>query len=331
MMFASVLTAEGVFEPVPLRAGGSKGRSPLTRSGARCLRASDEGKPGVMKRSADRDGSWALKEPSHQRVDTALHHALDARPGGLADGIASRNSNRHPVSAAVVIAVLGYVVVGTVLVGLGLLLTHVLLSGGLGRWDEGVNEWFVTRRTTSLNTITSVATMLGSTAPVIGMMLISVIFLVFRRLWREVGVIVVALAVEFLVFLTTAVIVDRPRPTVPRLDIAPPTSSFPSGHTAAAIALWVSLAIVISMHVRSAFVRTIVWIVALGLPVFVGVSRIYRGMHHPTDVMASVVLGTGAILIALLAIRAASGVADIRHEAPTVDLSAEPARVEVAS
>jgi len=257
--------------------------------------------------------------------------ALDASPGGLADRIAWRARDHHPVTVATVLAFLGFVVMGAVIVGLGLLLTHVLLSGGLGRWDERVNEWFVTQRTTSLNTITSFGTTIGSTGTVVAVAAITVVVLAIRKLWREVGLIVIALSVEVLVFLMTTVIVNRPRPTVVRLDPSPPTSSFPSGHTAAAIALWVSLAIVISMHVRNAAVRTLVWLVALGLPVFVGLSRLYRGMHHPTDVMASVLLGAGALVTALLAVRAASAVAEIRRSPEALDSTTEPTRVGVAS
>jgi len=49
------------------------------------------------------------------------------------------------------------------------------------------------------------------------------------------------------------------------------------------------------------------------LPIYVGLSRVYRGMHHPTDVMASVVLGTGALCFALLAVHAAAVVAERRR------------------
>lgn len=255
--------------------------------------------------------------------------ALDARPGSLADRIAWRRKEHHPVTVAVVLAVVGFVVIGAIMVGLGLILTHFLLSGAIGRWDERVNEWFVTQRTASLNSITAVGTTIGSTIAVVAVALVASIALAIRRLWREIGLIVISLMVEVLVFLMTAVIVNRQRPTVPRLDASPPTSSFPSGHTAAAIALWISLAIVISMHVRSAFVRAFVWVVALGLPVFVGIARLYRGMHHPTDVMASVLLGTGAIVTALVAVRAASGVAEIRRGTSSRTEETAPDNVEV--
>lgn len=219
---------------------------------------------------------------------------------------------------------------GAIMVGLGLLLTHLLASRGVGSWDERVNTWFVARRTPLLNTMTSYLTTVGSTLTVMAAALVSVVVLSLRRLWREVGVIVIALAVEVLVFLATTSIVNRPRPTVPRLDQSPPTSSFPSGHTAAAIALWVALAIVVTVHVRNAFARMLVWIVAIGLPILVGLSRIYRGMHHPTDVMAGVLLGAGAIVTALLAVRAASRVDEIRG-LPLAAAGAKDASVEVPS
>jgi membrane-associated phospholipid phosphatase len=276
------------------------------------------------------DGTATLDRGRHGEVTPGPLGVLDPRPGGWAERIAVRTRSHHPVALAALIALVGYVLVAAILVGLGLLLTHVLLSGGLGRWDNQLDDRFVAWRTASLNTVTSIGTMIGSTGTVIAVGFAAVVVLALKRMWREIGLVVVALSVEVLVFLTVTVMVDRPRPTVPRLDPSPPTSSFPSGHTAAAIALWVSLAIVISAHVRNAFVRILVWIVALGLPIFVGLSRIYRGMHHPTDVMASIVLGAGAIATALLAVRSASAVTEIRRTSEVEDLPAAPSPVEVA-
>ncbi len=285
-----------------------------------------------MSERSSTDASSSTGRLREQGVASARHDALDAAPGGHAEGLARRLKNRHPVTVAAIVAVVGYVIVGAMIVGLGLLLTHFLLNGALGGWDERANIWFVAQRTTSLNAVTSIGTTVGSTGTVIGVAAVSVVVLAILRWWREIGMIVIALAVEVLVFLMTTFLVNRPRPTVPRLDPSPPTSSFPSGHTAAAMALWISLAIVISVHVRNAFVRTVVWIVALGLPVFVAMSRLYRGMHHPTDVMASVVLGAGALVTALLAVRTASAVAEIRSDSPAADArSSQTARAEVAS
>jgi len=275
----------------------------------------------------------ALPVEAERRRAIGPHRSdpLDALPGGLAYRIARHERGHHPATVAAMLGLVGLVVMGVIVVGLGLLLTHFLVNGPVGRWDEQVNDWFVTQRTTSLNAITAVGTTIGSTVTVALVGLVAVVVLAIRKLWREIGLVVISLCVEVSVFLTSALIVNRPRPTVPHLDPSPPTSSFPSGHTAAAIALWISLAIVISMHVRNAFVRTVVWIVALGLPVFVSLSRLYRGMHHPTDVAASLLLGAGAVVTALLAVRAASAVAEFRHRPESVDTAVARRRTGVAS
>lgn len=285
-----------------------------------------------MDRATSTDGTLVPLQPHGRQIEPASHGIFDAPRDGLADRIARREEDHKPATVAVMVAVLGYLVMTGVIVGLGLLLTHVLLSGGVGRWDEGVNEWFVRQRTATLNSITAVGSTIGSTGVVMAVALLAGIVLAIRRWWRELGLIAIALSVEVLVFLTTTLVVDRARPSVPRLDPSPVTSSYPSGHTAAAIALWVSLAIVITAHVRNAFVRTLTWIVAIGMPIFVGFSRVYRGMHHATDVMGSLVLGVGALLFALLAVRAASAVVEMRRGSRRVDETPEPsARVEVAS
>src|SRR4030095_14164712 len=96
----------------------------------------------------------------------------------------------------------------------------------------------------------------------------------------------VGLVVEAPAGVTTAFLGDRQRPGVRQLDAVPPTSSFPSGHTAASIVLYVGLALIVTSLVRHWFVRALVWSFAVVLPVAVALSRLYRGMHHPTDVIA---------------------------------------------
>jgi len=205
-----------------------------------------------------------------------------------------------------------------VLVGLGLILTKSLVAGPVGRWDDSVERWFVTQRTTTLNTVTSVGSLMGASFTVIGTAIVAAIVLAIRRHWREIGLLAAGLVLEFAAFLTTAVLVDRPRPDVVKLEVAPATRSFPSGHTAAAIVLYVSLALMINSRVHRATVRVLLWLLAIMIPIYVGISRLYRGMHHPTDVMGSVVLGAGSLMFALLAIRTAGAVNDLRaHHAET--------------
>jgi membrane-associated phospholipid phosphatase len=85
--------------------------------------------------------------------------------------------------------------------------------------------------------------------------------------------------------------VHRPRPPVVRLDVAPPTSSYPSGHTAAAVALYGCIAILVFwIYSRRPATRVAV-VVLCCIPVVVGMSRLYRGMHYPSDVLAGALTG----------------------------------------
>jgi undecaprenyl-diphosphatase len=99
------------------------------------------------------------------------------------------------------------------------------------------------------------------------------------------------------------------------MDSTPSTGSFPSGHAAATLALWVGLAIIISADVRRRLVSVVAWIVAVLLALFVAFARAYRGMHHVTDVVVGMAVGAAALAVALLAVRVVSGTV-ARHRAP---------------
>ena len=234
---------------------------------------------------------------------------LTARPGGLADATGRSLGARRPALAAVIVWVVAFVVLGAATIGLGLLLTHVLLPAGLGAEDASWSRWFVPERTPTLNMVTRIGSDLGSSGVILALSVIAGVALVIARYWRQFALLFFALTLEFGVFLVTTMIVDRHRPTVPRLDVSPPTSSFPSGHTASALTLYVGAAIVLTSLVRGTLARTLVWVLAILLPIGVGVSRLYRGMHFPTDVAASVLLSVGALLFALLAVRSMAAAA----------------------
>jgi membrane-associated phospholipid phosphatase len=197
---------------------------------------------------------------------------------------------------AVVIAVVGILV--------GMLLAKVLSHGAFGRADAGVDRWFARHRTHDLNSITAVVTQVGGTPVVTGLALLTVIggALVWRR-WREPALVAAALFGEVVIFLCITMLVDRPRPPVPHLDAAPPTSSFPSGHTAASVALYGAWAVLAWERARTALVRGLFTVLAVVVPIAVGLARIYRGMHFPSDVIAGALLGLVWLSLTVRAIR----------------------------
>jgi len=260
-------------------------------------------------------------------VDRSRGQVMDR----LAERIGFRYRARPPAALAAVIILAGFALMALVMIGLGFALTHGGFSAPVRRWDERVNEWFVTQRTTALNSVTLVGSSIAMTASVIAVTVVSSIVLAIRRWWADMTFLITAVALEASVFLVTTLVIARPRPTVPRLDVSPPTSSFPSGHTAAAIALYVGLAIIVGRHVQNVVVRSLVWALAILVPCFVGVSRLYRGMHHPTDVLGSIPLGVAALLVASLAIYSAVEARACRERPRVVEESHPTAVEKVAS
>ena len=73
----------------------------------------------------------------------------------------------------------------------------------------------------------------------------------------------------------------------------PPTYSFPSGHALFAACLYGTLASILTAETQNAALRTAIWMAALLLVLCIGLSRIYLGVHYPTDVLAGYLAGAG--------------------------------------
>jgi membrane-associated phospholipid phosphatase len=206
------------------------------------------------------------------------------------------------------------VVLLAVLVGLGELLSKVFSHDAVGRGDADVSRWLAGHRNRDLNEVTSLTTKLAETLTitVLAVLTVAVAGWVWRR-WREPMLVAVAVAGEVAIFVTVTLLVDRARPPVKHLDAAPPTSSFPSGHTAAAVALYGALAVLASERARSALVRGLFIALALLVPLVVAASRMYRGMHYLTDVLGGLMLGGLWLLATVRGIRLGVAHRALRH------------------
>jgi undecaprenyl-diphosphatase len=164
-------------------------------------------------------------------------------------------------------------------------------GNAVDRWDESVERSFADVRTPTWNTITHWITMSTETPTVV---VLTVIAFVALRLalgrWRESFLLAVAVTGQAVIFVSITSLVDRDRPEVPHLDASPPTSSFPSGHTSAGIALYGGLAVIAFVAGAALWLRVLATALAVVDPVAVALSRMYRGMHHPSDVLGSLIL-----------------------------------------
>ena len=186
----------------------------------------------------------------------------------------------------------GAIVIWGVMSLLGLLLTHVIDHGTVHQADLGVNQWFVRRRTSFWNDATAVGTGMAETITVIVVTAVAALVLRWMtKRWREAVMLITSIVGELAIFLATTVIVPQRRPAVSKLDPAPPTSSYPSGHTAAAVCLYGALAVLLLWLYAGRPGARIVAVLLFCVPVFVALSRVYRGMHYPSDVLAGALLG----------------------------------------
>jgi undecaprenyl-diphosphatase len=199
--------------------------------------------------------------------------AVEARPA------------RHYVRIAAGILVAWVLILG-VIVGIGELITKDGNGNVLG--DRTIPHWFAAHRTPSLTHWSLIFTTLGATTAILVVAVVTcVAFLAVTRRWRPAIFVATVMFGELAAFLAAAAVVKRPRPDVTHLDQHLPTSAYPSGHEAATCCLYVAIAILVIGHARGWW-RFLFLIPAIAMPVLVALSRMYRGEHHPTDVLASV-------------------------------------------
>jgi membrane-associated phospholipid phosphatase len=238
---------------------------------------------------------------------------LEANHAGASEWLGHRLIWLPSLLVSWIVANIGALLVAAGMIGLGFLTTRVLLSiQAVADADAWLPTWFEAHRTPLLNDVSYAASMMAHAPiliPLVGLVALS---LVLRRRWRMASFPVQAALAEVLAYGVTVAFVVRVRPDVDRLDTFNTYHSFPSGHVAASIAVYGSLALLLTAHVRAKWARLVIWIVAGAIPVVVAWSRIYRGNHHPIDVLAGALMGIGTLLGALFAARTARTVAELR-------------------
>ncbi len=156
-------------------------------------------------------------------------------------------------------------------------------------WERHLEHWIVGLRVGWLNWIFIGLSWIGT----LGAVWLA-IAVVLALLWRRPSIVAAVLAADAVAdLLATAgkALVHRHRPFETQLGPASSTHSFPSGHTAT------SFACATVLSVFAPRLRVPLFLLAT----LIGLSRIYNGMHYPTDVLAGAVLGllTALLLLAV--------------------------------
>lgn len=256
-------------------------------------------------------------------VPTALHGrrsataddvpVLVAREGGTAARLAGRLGRLHPAVVFLVVMLAGLAVIAVLSIGLGLFVTRVLEPAwGIGAADERVNVWLAAHRTSSRTDASLLGSIVagGVVLPIV-VAAIALVCAVLRK-WRIAAFVVFALAVESATYRATTLVIHSHRPRVARLEHLPVNASYPSGHTAASIAVYGGLCLLLTSRFTSRVFRIFAWTLVVAMVAFVAASRLYRGMHHPLDIGGGIVVGVAAVLVLVFACRTAGAAAESR-------------------
>ncbi len=238
---------------------------------------------------------------------------IEAGGGSVPERFADALRGHRAVTVFLLAAALGYLLLLCATIAVGFLLTGVLLhTGGVARADEWVVTWLAAHRSPSRTEASLIGSIIAGGVVIPALVGVVAVALACIRRWRVAAFLITAIVVEVATYRVTTWIVHRPRPGVVRLEHLPANASYPSGHTAAAVAVYGSLALVLASRFRNAWVRVPCWILAVAVPIYVATARMYRGMHHPLDSLAGAAIGVAALLVALFAARAAGAAERVR-------------------
>lgn len=123
---------------------------------------------------------------------------------------------------------------------------------------------------------------------IIGVILL--IYFLYKKLWPEVGMILIGWSGGTVVWFLLTRYFNRPRPT-DQLGIDVHYPSFPSGHAMQSMLCFGLLAYFLIPRMPSMFWKWVIAIAAILAMLFIGFSRIFQGGHYLTDVLAGYGLG----------------------------------------
>ncbi len=157
-------------------------------------------------------------------------------------------------------------------------------EGSTRQFDESIRGWVHQFASPPLTTAMKVISALGSEVLVLVFIVAVVTFLKIR--WRRAAIwMMLTMAGGLVLEVVLKHEFHRTRPA-PFFGMSPHSYSFPSGHSLMSFCIYGVLAGLVTARIRSAPLRVLIWVSAAVLVGAIGLSRIYLGVHYPSDVVA---------------------------------------------
>ena len=184
-------------------------------------------------------------------------------------------------------------------------LTYLVKTVGVPAFDAAVMDWFYSIRTDQRTEIARGVTFFANTKTIVWL---CIIFLVIPKVNKKVGIPIAATAaVGSFLNRTIKHAVMRPRPEYDLQLIHPGGFSFTSGHSSSSIMMYGLLAWLIRRYVKDKRIANIATVILTILWICIGFSRMYLGVHYPTDVLGGWTLGMIIMLITITIVEKVEG------------------------
>jgi undecaprenyl-diphosphatase len=169
-------------------------------------------------------------------------------------------------------------------------LAEEVLEGDTKQFDTFVRTAVHQLATPGLTRLMQAFSFLGSVAAVTTMCLVAICVSLYFRRARTAALLAITMLGVAVLDVALKHAFHRPRPTA-FFGPTPSSYSFPSGHAFGALCFYGVLAAILAALVRRRVMKFFLWMAAALLIGMIGFSRIYLGVHYPSDVIAGYLAG----------------------------------------
>ena len=176
-------------------------------------------------------------------------------------------------------------------------ITRELIEGDVGATDRSIMIAVAKMRTPWLTIAAVDVTALGSITLVVLFSAFTLVVLLVLRDRMGALQLLAASAGAGILTLVTKDFIERIRPEEVQPLIVVSGFSYPSGHSVSTSALYLTIAIIAGRHVEHSGARAVIFLAVSAVLIMVGTSRVYLGVHYPTDVLSGISLGASWALV----------------------------------
>ena len=176
-------------------------------------------------------------------------------------------------------------------------ITRELIEGDAGRIDSAILHAVAKHRSPWLTAAAVDVTALGSITLVVLFSAFALLVLIVLRDRMGALQLLAASVGSGILTVVAKNIIERTRPTEVQHLIVVSGFSYPSGHSVSTAALYLTLAIIACGYMQYSRARSVIFVAVSAVPIIVGASRVYLGVHYATDVVSGLSLGAAWALI----------------------------------